>query len=31
MTAITQESEGEGHARYTYRLRVSLFWRPHGS
>nr|QIY76323.1 transposase [Streptomyces sp. RLB1-33] len=23
MTAITQESEGDGHARYTYRLRVS--------
>ncbi|WP_399223592.1 RNA-guided endonuclease InsQ/TnpB family protein [Streptomyces sp. S1A1-3] len=23
MTAIAQESEGDGHARYTYRLRVS--------
>jgi hypothetical protein len=23
MTAITQESEGDGHARYAYRLRVS--------
>lgn len=23
MTAVTQESEGDGHARFTYRLRVS--------